>query len=121
MTRNGTADEYHPDYDPETGTYHVTHDWDGDDTLGITVVRAVGAILPGGVDELDDVLFDAIDPDALDRLFDPGSRRPQTPATGRNSRSAGVWFTFADHHVVVYGSGDIEIHPPDADDDDLPG
>lgn len=49
-------------------------------------------------------LYDVVDPDALDRLFDPQSRRP-----GSGVR---VVFTFESCEVTVEANGRVVVTPP---------
>ena len=66
------------------------------------VIQQVAAAT--GTDPLDlDPLYETIDPEALDAVFDTA-----TPP------EASVTFTLADCEVTVYGSGEISVTPPDA-------
>jgi hypothetical protein len=58
------ADEPDPDTD---GRVELTHD--PAHHIGTTVARGVAAVTDTPADELDAVLNDYVDPDALDRLF----------------------------------------------------
>lgn len=58
-----------------------------------------------GVDPLDlPPLYDAIDPDALERLF-TSSVSPPTPS------SIQVHFTYEGHEVTVHNDGDVTVIP----------
>lgn len=89
------------DHDPRTGSYTTTFDWSGDVPLSTAVITVVSRV--AGVDHTDlDPLNDAVDPDALDCLFD---RRDD------GSRRAGgtVSFAFAGHEVTVRENGEIVV------------
>lgn len=95
-------------FDPETDTYRLHVDWRNDETVTTAVTKGVAAVTDEPPDGLDP-LFETIDPDALNRLYDPtdgGSNRPD----GR------VSFRFNDCAVSVYASGTIEITPAEEDD-----
>ena len=81
------------------------HDPDGPATLSTTVVHALADCL--GIDPTDGriSLYDAVDPDALDRLFRPRH-------DGRPRRGGSLRFTVRDHYVTVHGDGEILIEPP---------
>lgn len=70
--------------------------------LSQTVVSAVAAAL--GVDpvDLDTPLYDVLDPDALDRLFDGVGRR------------GSIEFTFCGCWVRAEASGDVRVDPSPA-------
>lgn len=53
--------------------HRLRHDFDGDRRLSTSVVLAVANALETDPLALDERLYDVIDPDALDRLFDAGS------------------------------------------------
>lgn len=68
-----------------------------------TSQRVIEAVAETTGDDLTEVgpLYHAIDPDALDRLFEP---------TGGSSRTGGyVEFEFAGCEIVVRGNGEIEV------------
>ena len=91
------------EYDHETDTYRTAHDFSADVPLGTTVILAVEEVTDGG-----DVLYDAVDPDALDDIFRPRSGAP-------SCRGGYVEFTISDHRVTVHSEGTIEITPSDSD------
>ena len=82
-----------------------------DETVSETVVRAVStasgrsplATTDSRGNEPLEPLYDAIDPDALDALF-------ETTAGGRPG-TAVVEFVYADHDVTVARSGTVSIRP----------
>lgn len=83
----------------------LTFDWSGADSASTAVIDAVATASGEGRTEIDP-LYDAVDPDALDRLFWPrqnGQRR------GDGTRVA---FTYADYEVVV-SSREIAVRPFD--------
>jgi hypothetical protein len=57
-----------------------------------------------------DPLYESIDPDALDRLFEPVSAGTRQSSTGR------VTFHFEGCEVTVHADGRTVVTPPDADD-----
>lgn len=109
--RRSTGNE--PEFDPETGAYHVRYDPADPVSLQVVVIRAVAAV--AGVREraLGDVLHDRVDPDALGALFEPTERR-------RPTASAGVWFTLAGHQVAARADGLVAIYPPAGESPDVP-
>ena len=95
------------DYDPETKTYQTVHNFSANVPLSTTVVMAVEQV----VGEVDTVLNDAIDPDALDAIFRP--RSDVSPY-----RRGYVEFVFAECKIVVRSDGVIGIDPSGSDDID---
>ncbi len=85
--------------------YRASHDPDGPAALSTTVIHALADCM--GVDVTDSrvSLYDAVDPDALDKLFRP--RYDGTPRTGGT-----LSFVVSGHHVRVSGDGEILIEPP---------
>lgn len=81
----------------------VQYDWDGPVGLSVFVVETVQSIAESGRDLSDEPLYDSIDPDALDRLFEPHDR---------GLRDGGrVTFSFAGHRVTVQGDGSVFVSP----------
>lgn len=113
MVEDQQTADLEPVYDPSTGAYRVRYDSAGPASLEFTIIRAVCAI--AGVQEtaLGDVLYDCVDPDALEALFAPSEDRNRTA-------SAGVWFRFAGHWVVARAGGDIAIYPPGVEPTGVP-
>lgn len=95
-------------YDPGRGAYVTDYDWTGDSSVTHEVIKALGAVVGTSPAEFDETLFDVIDTDALEVLFRPTN-------SDRRSTAGGVWFTFADHHILIDSSGRIEIYPPGRD------
>lgn len=102
-----------PMYDPDTGAYHVRYEPAGPASLEFAVIKAVGELAGVRETALGDVLYDCVDPDALDALFAPSEDGSPTP-------SAGVWFRFAGHWVVARTDGDIAIYPPGVEPTSVP-
>ena len=85
--------------------YRATHDPDGPARLSTTVVHALADCLGTDVTDGRVSLYDAVDPDALDRLFRP--RHDGRPRSGGS-----LSFTVRDHYVTVSSDGEILIEPP---------
>ena len=88
------------------------HDWNGQDTLAVTIVTAVAQLK-----DVDAVglppLSNTINPDALDRVFAPPERAPATSdAVGRGSMGstrAHVQFRYAACDVTVWADGTVIV------------
>lgn len=93
------------EYDSETETYRTVHKFSSNIPLSTTVVLAVEEV----IDDMDAVLNDAIDPDALDSIFRP--RSDVAPY-----RRGYVVFLIAGCRVTVRSDGTIEIDPAGAND-----
>lgn len=90
-------------FDPETDTYRLHHYWGSDESVATTVIVGVAAITNTPPPDLEP-LFETIDPESLDRLYQPTS--------GGSSRDDGrVSFEFNDCAVIVNATGEIEITP----------
>jgi len=90
---------------PETddgGFVTATYDPDGAESLSVTVTEAVACAEGIASDELETRLFDAIDPDALERLFRP---------TDCTTHEAEVRFLVDGNSVVVRNTGDVFVRP----------
>lgn len=89
-------------FDPETSTYRLHYDWQGDESVTTVVSTGVAAITNTPPTELDP-LFEILDPDALNQLFS---------STNGPSRGDGrVSFQFNDCTVIVDATGEIAISP----------
>ena len=90
-------------FEPATNTYGVRHSASRDEPISATVIRAVAIVT--NMPPMDfDPLFETIDPDALNQLFNgPNSDSPQD--------ASGVAFRFNDYTVQVDATGTIEITP----------
>lgn len=104
MTDRGDADAR----DGADGTYRTR--WSADEAPSSSVVEAVAAI--EGVEPTSlDRLYDSVDPDALDALFEPSGDAPLRDGDGH------VAFTFNGYRVTVAATGAIEIRRRSADAD----
>lgn len=94
-------------YEETTDTYRVSGDWWRERSPSAAVALAVGAVTDTPPTELDP-LFEAVDPDALDQLY-------ETTRGGSGREFGRVSFRYNDCVVTVYATGTIEITPA-ADD-----
>ncbi|WP_396611557.1 HalOD1 output domain-containing protein [Haloferax sp. S1W] len=90
------------------------HDWDGRDTLAVTIVTATAQAL--AVDELElPPLADTVSPGALHRLFHPAGGAPMSEApteSGNKQPSRGrVRFRYASCDVTVWADGTVIVAP----------
>lgn len=89
----------------DAGNYRVRYDWSSPVELSTAIVEVLAAVKE--VDPHDvDRIAEAVDPDALNRLF--------TPMAGADRSRGSVSFPIDDHRVTVEGSGEIEISPPNS-------
>lgn len=93
---------YEPTYDEQTGRYRLEHE--GDTDLSVLIVSAVASIQEVDPMEIQPPLNEAIDPDALDRLF---ATRP----TGGVRDGGYLVFYLGDSRITVYGDGEVLIDP----------
>jgi len=85
--------------------YHTQHDTEGAAKLSTTVIHALADLMERDVTDVGFVLYDSIDPDALDKIF--------SSTDDGTSRSPGhVAFTVDGYRVTVYSDGHIVITPP---------
>lgn len=92
------------EYDPTTGTYHARHEWGRELSLAYTIVETVRAA--AGRDDAPAVpLYEVIDPDALERLFEPLHK------TGESRSEGHVSFSIGDYRITVESDGRIELRP----------
>jgi hypothetical protein len=76
--------------------YRTDHDWEGDQSLSMTVIDAVSDV--SGTDPTDlPPLYDSINPEALDNLF-------------TSERVGSVSFEFAGMPVSVHATGEVLVH-----------
>lgn len=95
-----------PAFDPETGAHHVRCEPSDPTSLASAVVATAAAVADVPETDLDDRLYDHVDPDALTALIEPtGEQRRPGPA--------GAWLTLAARRVVVRASGDTGIYSPE--------
>lgn len=78
------------------------------ESVSATVVRAVAAAEGGTELELDEPLYDAVDPDALDQLFAP---KPD----GTSRLFGQLHFRYHGYSVLVHGFGRIDVFPSEVD------
>lgn len=91
-------------YDREAGTYRTRYDWASPVPLSTVVVEVVAEV--AGIDPREvGRLHEAVDPEALDELFQP------TPLAGAR-QDGEVSFVVDEHRVTVHGTGDLEVEPP---------
>lgn len=82
---------------------NVCHGGDISDTVVTTVAAATG------VDPLElDPLYTVVDPDALDRIFQPSIGSPPTDLELR--------FSMAGCQVTVHADGEVAVTPPSTSD-----
>lgn len=86
-------------------TYYVNHRFGGPAELSTTLVHALSNLAGVDVTETESTLFDHVDPDALNALFEP--KPDGTPRT-----DASLGFTMWGYQVTVTGSGQITITVP---------
>lgn len=92
---------------PETGNgalVQATHDFSDSESLSVTIMEAVACAQDTDTEDLEQKLFDVIDPDALDRLFGP---------TDVTTYEAEVQFVIEDSAVVIRNTGDVFVRPLD--------
>lgn len=85
-------------------THTVQHDWDTADPLHLTVISGVAAVTNTQPEALPP-LYDAVDPDSLERLI------RSVPGSSRSDVS--VAFPFAGWNVEVEGTGKVSFYPTD--------
>ena len=98
-----TDDDLSITYVANTETYHVTVEPDTETPLTITIVLAIAAITQSDPLEIDQRLADYIDPEGLERLYNPDrdSSRGQPV----------VSFSYAGHQITVESPSEITISP----------
>ncbi|WP_247728401.1 HalOD1 output domain-containing protein [Halovivax limisalsi] len=86
---------------PPTQTTTVTHDWEGDCSLAVTIVTGIARLADVDPEDVPQI-YDQVDPDSLDSLFEPTRR------TG--DRSDGhLWIPVDDYGVTVHGDGTVVV------------
>lgn len=73
-------------------------------SLSEAVLEAVATEMGVEQSDLPDPLFDAIDPEALDRLFRPDRN-------GQPTRDGHITFTYAGYEVTTYSDKRVELLP----------
>lgn len=82
---------------------------DHTEPLSLRVTQAVTDAADISPEELTP-LYQSIDPEALDSLF--------APTYSETSRSKGlVQFIYADHEIIIHSTGDVDVNPIDASDE----
>lgn len=99
MTRNrsnhGTA---RTERETETAFYH---DWSGDEPLSTGIVSALADLSETDVTDVDR-LYDRVDPDSLDAIFQPPN--------GKSTRNTGeLSFRLGSYTVTVHASGFVVL------------
>ncbi|MCW8173201.1 HalOD1 output domain-containing protein [Natrialba swarupiae] len=87
--------------DPDAETALVSHDWDASESLSRTIVSTVAALSGRNPAEMER-LYDRIDPDGLEALFEPTN-------AGTNRNAGTVSFRLEGYTVTVHGSGSIVV------------
>ncbi|HZD43307.1 MAG TPA: HalOD1 output domain-containing protein, partial [Methanomicrobiales archaeon] len=82
---------------------HVTDSWDGDGSPVSTIVDAIAAVSEQEPAEVETTLHTAIDPDALEHLFESFRKSTHQNGSGR------VDFTCDGHQVTALSSGEITV------------
>lgn len=86
------------------GLVQATHDFSGTGSLSVTIMEAVACAQDTDTENLDQKLFNVVDPDALDRLFEP---------TDDTVYEAKIRFVIEDSAVVIRNTGDVFVRPLD--------
>lgn len=94
------------EYDRENHCYRIRRDWWADQPLSTAVVEAVAIVTNTPVTDIDP-LYDVVNPDALNHLYEPTSNG------GRRDTDSHTVFTIHDCEVTAFADGRIELRPPD--------
>lgn len=101
-----TATANRPESQPQQPQpYYVTHEFGGATKLSTTLVHALADVADVDVTQAEFRLADYVDPDALDRLFEPAG-----DATAE--LDGHLTFTVWGNQVTIYHDGHIVIAPP---------
>lgn len=101
MTQRDTASvDNRPAFERDDGTHTARYDWDRGDTPSASIVRAVAAVR--GTDPTTmRPLYEVVDTNAVDRLFDRGPRaRPERLSVHYEGCA-----------VTIYGDGQVVVAP----------
>lgn len=91
---------------PDRSRKHVTYyDRNGAAKLSTVIVHALADVMDADVTQLEEALYESIDPASLDRLF-------ARTADGTPRQDGEVTFTVRGHRVTARSDGRIEITPP---------
>lgn len=88
------------DSEPGSLVYQAQHDLDGDPSLSTSILQALDSATDYDVEASETVIFDYVDPDALDDLF--------TPITD-GDRNGQVRFTIDQYAITATAAGEIMI------------
>ena len=88
----------------EREVHRVHHDLNGDQALSTSVTVAVADAAGVEPSDIPEQLYDVIDPEALDTLFEP--RDDGTPRRGGR-----LAFSLYGHHITVDGDGTVTVQP----------
>jgi hypothetical protein len=102
-TGDGGSETGRTGYDPAAEVHATRHDWAGDRPLAGTIVEALATVTGDDPTALPP-LYDAIDPEAIERLF-----RSFEDENG-HSKPCFVEFTFATYAVTVSSSGELTVY-----------
>lgn len=100
-----TSTQTHPAARSTTGDYHVYHDASGPANMSTTVIHALADVMGRDVTDAGLVLYDYVDPDAIDRLFRDTDQGAPGPA-------GHIAFAVDGYQITVYSTGHIVITPP---------
>lgn len=89
-------------YDPTTETFHTQHEWDGDQSLAITIAKAIAVVANTGPTAIDP-LYEGIDPQALEQFL-------RSARDAEHRSSAAVQFVSSGYPVTVRADGEVCVH-----------
>lgn len=89
-------------FNPETGTYRTSYDWERKESLSTTLLVSVEAITDLSPTDLPP-LYEYVDPDALHSLFEPRAE------TAHNRDAGSITFPYAGFFVTVHADGVITL------------
>ena len=92
-----------PDGRNERRSAEHRYEWPDDTDLSVAVIEAVASVSGRDPTEIEP-MYEYVDPDALDALFESGERR---------TAGSTVSFPVADHLVVAHSDGEIAVYPRD--------
>lgn len=87
--------------DREMETAFVSYDWDSDESIAETIVSTVAKLSNAEPEDIDR-LYDRIDPDSLETIFEPANE-----SIGRNAGH--VSFSFETYTVTIHATGTIVV------------
>lgn len=106
--RGGAPLQFHPQTEYATyadPNFYAFHDPDSPAKLSTTIVHALADAMARDVTDTGFSLYDSVDPDALDQIFDfKGDGTPRPPGH--------IAFTVQGYRITVYSWGPIVITPP---------